>query len=403
MSATSSLAETQPVKEQRTLYCWGYGEAGHSKNDPNCPKKKKTQPLGKLKQKIEPVKAGDISKKIQFKCNHCGGTNHDVDHCFQLHHGMRPASYVTGKSPREQSLEAKVAELEQKLKFSASFAHISEPHAGGSISGADMYMFGASGEVVAAGSTRSQTLADAVASTSGGSNEVSRPRHAGPTDQVGQARLPLSFELVDTVVVGAKNPVSLRDGDSISKDVTHVLAYKILHMPIFSSSSLEVSQAIVDVPVAHEVEDLANLRASLADAAVVAFGKHTDIPPSTILAVDTSFLNYAAGAAYLADISARPARERHNLQTGVVRLMNDKSIFVVSRTDLPAIRATPLRVMMDSGAQPVMIGKGLAGNLGLTPTNLDPCPFTIVTSVGGTERAIGYTKTPLCLVFNVGA
>jgi hypothetical protein len=119
--------------------------------------------------------------------------------------------------------------------------------------------------------------------------------------------------------------------------------------------------------------------------------------------VDTSFSNYAAGAAYLADIFARPARERHNLQLGVVRLINDESLFVVSRTDIPVIRATPLRVMMDSGAQPVMIGKGLADSFALTPANLDPCPFTIVTSVGDTERATGYTKTPLHLIFNVVA
>ena len=64
-------------------------------------------------------------------------------------------------------------------------------------------MFGASKEVVVAVSTRSQTLADAVASTNGGSNEVSYPRHVGLADQVGQARLPLSFGLVDTSVVVA--------------------------------------------------------------------------------------------------------------------------------------------------------------------------------------------------------
>ncbi len=166
--------------------------------------------------------------------------------------------------------------------------------------------------------------------------------------------------------------------------------------------SPQVSQAVVDVLVAKEVEDLTNLRASLADAAIIDFGKHTDIPPSTIPTVDTSFFNYATGAAYLADISARSARERHNLQPEVVRLMNDKSLFVVSRTDLPAIRATSLRVMMDSGAQPIMICKGLADSLGLTLVNLDPCPFTIVTSVGGTERATCYTNTPLRLIINVG-
>jgi hypothetical protein len=73
-----------------------------------------------------------------------------VDHCFQLHPEMRP-----GKSLREQSLEAKVAELEQKLKSSASSVQISDPHAGGGTSDLDMYMFGASGEVVAAASTQS--------------------------------------------------------------------------------------------------------------------------------------------------------------------------------------------------------------------------------------------------------
>ena len=108
-----------------------------------------------------------------------------MDHCFQLHPEIRPANYVTSKSPREQSLEAKVAELKQKLKSFAFFTQISEPHVGGGTSGSDTYMFGASGEVVAAASTRSQTLADAVASTSGSSNEVLHPRHAGLADQVG--------------------------------------------------------------------------------------------------------------------------------------------------------------------------------------------------------------------------
>ena len=60
--------------------------------------------------------------------------------------------------------------------------------------------------------------------------------------------------------------------------------------------------------MAKEVEDLANLRASLADEAIIDFGKHTDIAPSTISAVNTSFLNYTTGAAYAADIYARPAR-----------------------------------------------------------------------------------------------
>jgi hypothetical protein len=86
--------------------------------------------------------------------------------------------------------------------------------------------------------------------------------------------------------LGLKTLYLLRDGNSILKDVTQTLAYKILHMPILSDSelmtsdfkhasvfhlagrilerkadlpSLQVSEVVVDVPVAEEVEDLANL------------------------------------------------------------------------------------------------------------------------------------------------
>ena len=62
-------------------------------------------------------------------------------------------------------------------------------------------------------------------------------------------------------------------------------------------------------------------------------------------------------------------------------------------------RATPLRVIMYSLAQPVMIGKRLVYELGLSATELEPCPFTIVTSVGGTERGTRYTRQPLQLIF----
>ena len=49
-----------------------------------------------------------------------------------------------------------------------------------------------------------------------------------------------------------------------------------------------------------------------------------------------------------------------------------------------------------------MLGKALARELGLTAADLDPCPFTIMTSLGGTEHATGYTKDALQLSFHVG-
>ena len=78
-------------------------------------------------------------------------------------------------------------------------------------------------------------------------------------------------------------------------------------------------------------------------------------------------------------------------------------MFVVSRTGSFAIYVAPRRVLMDTGAQPVMIGKLLADVLGLTASDLKPCPFTILTSLGGTEWATGQTKEPIHLIFHVEA
>jgi len=50
-------------------------------------------------------------KKKKLKYNYCGCNNHDNDHCFQLHPELRPASYVSTKSQREKTFEAKVVEF----------------------------------------------------------------------------------------------------------------------------------------------------------------------------------------------------------------------------------------------------------------------------------------------------
>ena len=109
-----------------------------------------------------------------------------------------------------------------------------------------------------------------------------------------------------------------------------------------------------------------------------------------------------SGVAYLSDVAARSARERGSIRPGVVRLVNTNGVMVVGHTDGNTTRTTPPHVMLDSGAQPVMIGKQLAKDLGLRADDLEPCPFSIVTSVGGTEKAMGYTRSPLRLMFYVG-
>ena len=72
-------------------------------------------------------------------------------------------------------------------------------------------------------------------------------------------------------------------------------------------------------------------------------------------------------------------------------MVNNTDILMVYRTRGNATWVAPRCVMMDAGAQPVMISKKLCQELGLVAEDLAPCPFTIVTSVGHMERATGYT------------
>ena len=82
-------------------------------------------------------------------------------------------------------------------------------------------------------------------------------------------------------------------------------------------------------------------------------------------------------------------------------MVNDFGILVVSQAGGNPIQVAPQCVMMDSGAQPVMIDKKLAQELRLTAEDLAPCPFTIVTSVGHLDRATCYMQEPLQLSFRV--
>ena len=66
------------------------------------------------------------------------------------------------------------------------------------------------------------------------------------------------------------------------------------------------------------------------------------------------------------------------------------------------MKVFPQKVLLDTGAQPVMLGKLLAESLGLVASDLDPCPFTIATSLGGMEQPTGLTREPLRLLLNVG-
>ena len=147
-------------------------------------------------------------------------------------------------------------------------------------------------------------------------------------------------------------------------------------------------------------EELVAMRAKLVVEAISIFEANAVSTPTVQSSEDQSLIS---GVAYLSDMAARLARARRSVCPGVIRLVNDDGVMVVGRTDGNSTRATPLRVMLDSGAQPIMIGKHLAQDLGIVASDLEPCPFTIVTSVEGTETALDYTRHPLQLMFGVGS
>ena len=204
-----------------------------------------------------------------------------------------------------------------------------------------------------------------------------------------------------------------------------MLASKVLHTPLFTAMewsspefqptkvfhlagrilegkasipSLTVAQATTDIFVSEDLEEVAKRRARLAAETIASFDAHAsdDRAPTTScdLLVSTETI-------YLSDVAAGSACERRGIRSGVMCIVNDIGILVLSQTGGNATQVAPRCVMMDSKAQPVMIGKRLAHELGLAAKDLAPCPLTIVTFIGHVERATGYTWEPLQLCFRV--
>ncbi|BBM99110.1 hypothetical protein Mp_1g18790 [Marchantia polymorpha subsp. ruderalis] len=74
-------------------------------------------------------------------------------------------------------------------------------------------------------------------------------------------------------------------------------------------------------------------------------------------------------------------------QTGLFRLVSSTGHVYV-----------PARVLVDSGAQPLMLGKAACISLGIRILELEPCPFKIQTSLGGaSDRSYFMTKESIAV------
>jgi hypothetical protein len=95
---------------------------------------------------------------------------------------------------------------------------------------------------------------------------------------------------------------------------------------------------------------------------------------------------WQAATAKMDALPAQPAIDRERLTPNVCMLDNRSGIFRLVSPTCQVYK--PYRVLLDSGAQPLMLGKAACIGLGIWRSELELCPFQIQTSLGGaTDRS----------------
>jgi hypothetical protein len=105
-----------------------------------------------------------------------------------------------------------------------------------------------------------------------------------------------------------------------------------------------------------------------------------------------------SAAARVKTMPARPAIKRSSIIPGIIVVDNSQGIFQLVGPKGKVF--VPRRALLDSGAQPLMLGASAIERLGLTKDTLEKCPWTISTSMGGTEHGTAIMKGELALKLN---
>lgn len=159
-----------------------------------------------------------------------------------------------------------------------------------------------------------------------------RARDNDPADQIGQARLSLSFGLADAVQ-SVSGRHSSTEASNSSTDMVNILALKVLHSPLFmvmelsspdiqptkvfhlagkimegkaSVPSLTVAQATADTSIIEDPEEVAKRRAMLLVEVIASFDAHISNGGGPSTSYD---LLVAAIATYMSNVAARLACE----------------------------------------------------------------------------------------------
>jgi hypothetical protein len=221
-----------------------------------------------------------------------------------------------------------------------------------------------------------------------------------------QARLPESFTLGEVVPTSSMvPPIKVRvpsakivQGGAESVEALGVVseaAARVYQAPLFSAAM--VSQAdFSPVVVFKMVATMCERGSSTATNAM-----KTEVHLEPVVDSEEDIVQeLLAAAARVKTMPARPTIERSSISQGVVVVDNSQGIFQLVGPKGKVF--VPRRVLLDSGAQPLMLGASAVAGLEFTKDTLEECPWTISTSMGGTKRTTCITKAELSLKLNQG-
>ncbi len=213
-----------------------------------------------------------------------------------------------------------------------------------------------------------------------------------------QARLPQSFLLSEVVKTPSMVPTPLieptvgptastsrvvdtdRSSSAVSQMVTSMLG------SLAFSASDSMALGIDSVRVFRVTTTLCERGNVAVTSAKVCEGVDVGQPVAGDVAMEQLVISsvdspWQAAAAKMDALPARPTINRERLTPRVCMLDNRSGIFRLVSLTGQVYR--PDRVLLDSSAQPLMLGKATCIGLGIRRLELKPCPFQIQTSLGG--------------------
>jgi hypothetical protein len=167
----------------------------------------------------------------------------------------------------------------------------------------------------------------------------------------------------------------------VSLSAMSQMATSVLGSPSFSASDLMVSR--VDLTLVFQLAatlcergnvDVATTSVKVCEGVDVGqpVAGDVDVKQPVILDVDSP---WQAAVVKMDTLLARPAINCERFTLGVCMLDNQSGIFQLVSPTGQVYR--PDWVLLDSGAQPLMLGKTTCIGLGIRRLELEPCPFQI--------------------------